>query len=115
MKPKGILGIVMVLLLALPLSGWSQDDAETKSITLTAKEVSLGKLYPGGYAAASLVVSPDGKRVAYGAQKGEKWRVVVDGQEGSEYDRIVEGGLIFSPDSKRVAYLAKKVRRCWLS
>ena len=40
-------------------------------------------------------LSPDGKRVVYRAQKGEKKLVVVDGQEGPEYHWI--GTLSFSP------------------
>ncbi len=50
-------------------------------------------------------VSPDSKRVAYGAKVGDKVLVVVDGKEGKPYHGI--GSLIFSPDSKRVAYGAK--------
>ena len=34
---------------------------------------------------SSLIFSADGKRVAYAAQKGTKWLVVVDGQPGPEY------------------------------
>lgn len=108
MKPERILGIVIVLLLALPLSVSGRSDAENKSITLTTKEVSLGKFHPGGVT-ASIVVSPDSKRVAYGAQEGGKQLVVVvvDAQEGKAYDGIPDV-LIFSPDSKRVAYVAAK-------
>ncbi len=50
-------------------------------------------------------VSPDSKRVAYVAEGGDKRFVVVDGEEGKQYDGI--SNLIFSPDSKRVAYVAK--------
>jgi hypothetical protein len=51
--------------------------------------------------------------VAYVAEKGGKWLVVVDGQEGAEYDGILEGGLLFSPDGQRVAYRAQKGEK-WL-
>ncbi len=47
------------------------------------------------------------------AQKGQKWLVVIDGQEGPVYDEISQVGRIFSPDGKRVAYPAKKGRK-WL-
>ncbi len=60
----------------------------------------------------SLIFSADGKRVAYGAQKGAKRVVVVlDGQAGPEYDGI--SSLIFSADGKRVAYAAQKGAK-WL-
>jgi hypothetical protein len=54
----------------------------------------------------SFKVSPDSKRVAYGAIVGDKWFMVVDGKEEKKYDDIGEGSPIFSPDSKRVAYVA---------
>ncbi|HOK09764.1 MAG TPA: hypothetical protein PLJ10_08900, partial [Candidatus Hydrogenedens sp.] len=56
----------------------------------------------------SLIFSPDSRRVAYSAKRGDKWVVVVDGVEGKEYDGIGAGSLIFSPDSRRVAYSAKR-------
>jgi hypothetical protein len=44
----------------------------------------------------SLIFSSDSKRVAYAAQIGAKWSVVVDGkQEGGQYEGV--GGLAFSP------------------
>ena len=49
----------------------------------------------------SFKVSPDSKHVACIAAVGDKWLVVVDGEEGKQYDGI--GTVpIFSPDSKRV-------------
>lgn len=54
----------------------------------------------------SFKVSPDGKRVAYIANAGDRQFVVVDGKEERQYDGIGEGTLIFSPDSRRVAYVA---------
>lgn len=57
----------------------------------------------------SLIMSPDGKRIAYKAHKpdpSDKELVVVDGVEGKEYDGIGPNNPVFSPDSKRVAYQA---------
>jgi Tol biopolymer transport system component len=59
---------------------------------------------------ASLALSPDGKRVAYAANIGKKWLVVVDGKAGPEVDGgkfSAPPGLSFSPDGKRFAYTAK--------
>ena len=36
----------------------------------------------------SFTVSPDCKRVAYAATRGNRWFVVVDGQEGKKYDYL---------------------------
>jgi hypothetical protein len=47
--------------------------------------------------------------VAYAAGRLGKKRVVVDGEEGKEYDRVDSPFfLFFSPDSKRVAYRARR-------
>ena len=40
--------------------------------------------------------------------------VVVDGEEGRQYDSISYNSLIFSPDSKRVAYGAKMGEKCFV-
>ncbi|HIJ86942.1 MAG TPA: hypothetical protein HPP97_04565 [Desulfuromonadales bacterium] len=64
----------------------------------------VGKLYDSieGY---TLILSPDGQRVAYGAKSGETSYVVVDGVEKGPFtDR---GRIAFSPDSKHVGYDAK--------
>ena len=54
-----------------------------------------------------LVFSPDGNRLAYGARKGDKWLVVVDGRESELYDFLGSTtGIHFSPDGSRVAYAA---------
>jgi hypothetical protein len=70
-------------------------------------ETSLGKMKEG-IIDVTLHASPDSKRVAYVAKRGEKNLVVVDGVEGKEYDGISGGALVFSPNSKRVAYRAKR-------
>ncbi len=57
--------------------------------------------------------SKDGCHVAIATKRGDKQIVVVDGQEGPEYDMIFQVGPIFSPDGKRLAYAAKKGQK-WL-
>jgi len=54
------------------------------------------------------VISPDSRRVAYSAEKNDKWFVVVDGKEGRSYDDIAtfeNAGIIFDA-SDRLHYLA---------
>ena len=53
----------------------------------------------------SLVISPDGARVACVIKNGEKQVVVIDGNAGKEYDGIT--AVCFSPDSQHVAFTAK--------
>jgi hypothetical protein len=50
--------------------------------------------------------SADSKRVAYAVRKGDQWLVVVDGQAGPEYGKIM-CGPVFRPDGA-VEYLAAK-------
>jgi Tol biopolymer transport system component len=66
-----------------------------------------GKPYDG-IGTGTLIFSPDGKRLAYAVQTGNKWHVVVDGKEGRPYDSVISGTLAFSPDGKRVAYGAEQ-------
>jgi len=66
-----------------------------------------GRQYDG-IGKGSPVFSPDSKRLAYGAVRGNNQLVVVDGVEGKEYDGV--GPPVFSPDSKRVAFGAGRAR-----
>jgi hypothetical protein len=59
-----------------------------------------------GVAPETVVFSPDSQRLAYAAQQGEQWLVVVDGEPGQLFDGI--GGVIFSPNGRRVAYSAQQ-------
>jgi WD40-like Beta Propeller Repeat len=51
------------------------------------------------YSPDRLVFSPNGKRLAYSARKGNKVVVVVDGHEGPEFDLIF--AITFSPTGSR--------------
>src|ERR1043166_5070158 len=55
--------------------------------------------------------SPDGQRVAYVARKSDSQIVVLDGQEGAEYEQIKF--LAFTPDSGSFLYLAKPPNQPW--
>jgi len=50
--------------------------------------------------------SPDSKRVAYAAQRGEKWRVVVDGLEGEGYNAFLRGAKLDFDTPKSLHTLA---------
>src|SRR6185503_1717288 len=50
---------------------------------------------------------PDNQHVAYIAQSGAKWHVVVDRKAGRHYDGVRNGSLIFSSDGKRISYVAR--------
>ena len=67
---------------------------------MLTREVSLGEIDPG-IIVENLAVSSDGKHVAYVAGRGNKRLVVVDGEEGKEYDGFLRGSkLVFdSPNS----------------
>jgi RNA polymerase sigma factor (sigma-70 family) len=52
----------------------------------------------------------DGKHVAFAARKADKWRVVVDGKEGAEYDNDI-GTPILTADSQRAAYTIQSGRK----
>ncbi len=60
------------------------------------------KLYDG--CDRSPVFSPNGRRIAYWAERDGKWHVVVDGKEIGVYERT--GDIVFSPDSRRLAFVA---------
>ncbi len=69
---------------------------------------------PSYDAIGTLSFSPDGKRMAYEARRGDKWRAVIDGKEGPEFDAIGSAGVVFSPDGSRYAYMAKRDGK-WLT
>jgi hypothetical protein len=55
-----------------------------------------------GIVGASLAFSPDSTRLGYVAARGGKKFVVINGEEGQEYEEI--WAFQFSPDSRRVVY-----------
>jgi Tol biopolymer transport system component len=111
----------------------SPDITKGKEMKLVSSEVSLGKVH-SGIVDDTLVISADNRRVAFVARRGAKWRVVVDGVEGKEYDIGSKDPsaallfmlskrtafpyqhprartLLFSPDSERVAYVGRRDRK----
>ncbi|MCS7188072.1 MAG: hypothetical protein RMK89_14145, partial [Armatimonadota bacterium] len=66
-----------------------------------------GKEYDG-IGAGSLIFSPDSKRFAYVAVRGEKQFVVVDGVEGEEYDGFLRGSKLVFDSPNRLHTLARR-------
>ena len=60
----------------------------------------------------NVVISPDGKHLAYAARVGKKWTVVMDEKEGEQFLEV--DGLTFSPDSKHLVYSAKVDKNNWI-
>jgi hypothetical protein len=57
-------------------------------------------------AVAGLHFGPGGRRLAYAALDGRRWRMVVDGVPESPFDAVDIESLTFSPDGHRVGYVA---------
>lgn len=53
-----------------------------------------------------IIYSKDGIQHAYAATKGKAGFIVINGKEGSHFDKAVEP--VFSPDGKRIVYRARK-------
>jgi len=75
--------------------------------------------YMAGAGPRAIAFSPDSEHAAYVAVLAEssvkrKWCVVLDGEEGKQYDGIWVGSLTFSPDSQRVAYVAQAAEK-WVA
>jgi S1-C subfamily serine protease/WD40 repeat protein len=69
----------------------------------------LGHAWPVGAWPCAPAFSADGRHLAYGARRGDKQFLVVDGKEGKEYELpINQRGILplptFSPDGSRLAY-----------
>ena len=112
MLQKGMALCLSVLLVCVGIKVFAQEKSENRGVS----ERLIAQIDLSSWIKNTLTVSPDGKRVAYWAQVGNKRFVVVDGKEEKQYDDIVAGTLIFSPDSKRVAYRAMaKVDNKWFA
>jgi len=61
--------------------------------------------------------SPDSRRFAYFGRREKKWRLILDGQEGAEFETTRLYGPYFTDDSRHVAYLSLKfkngLRQSW--
>lgn len=110
MAKKGIVLCLSVFLVCLSIVAHTQEKAQNREVS----ERLIAQIDSSSWIAETFKVSQDNKRIAYSARIGEKWFVVVDGEEGKQYDGIMEGTPIFSPDSKRVAYGANVDEKCFV-
>lgn len=104
---------ILCALLFIGLIVGCQQQPETSTPTLThtstlnriVTEQFIAKIDVSSSVLDSFIVSTNNKRFAYIAQVDNKQFVVLDGQEGKQYDGIM--ALTFSPNSQRVAYIAQ--------
>jgi hypothetical protein len=68
--------------------------------------VTAGRGEEAHEACEGLVYGPGGSSLAYAARRGPRWFIVVDGQEGPSFDRVVSPA--FSPDGKVLVYRARQ-------
>ena len=101
---RTVLLCLSIIVIGITLPVVAQEESQNR----VAAERLIAKIDVSTLAQASLKVSPDSKRVAYGAKVGNKWFVVVDGKEGKQYDKVVtEGcGRIIFDSSDRFHYFA---------
>jgi uncharacterized membrane protein len=112
MFKKSIALCVGFSIICIGMAGYAQEKSPNRIVfERLIAQIDLSSWIPENF-----IVSPDSKRVAYEAQVGNNWFVVVDGKEEKQYDGIVtigEGRIIFdSADS--IHYLALKGNKIYL-
>ena len=61
-----------------------------------------------------LKFSPDSRRLAIHAVRGDRAVAILDGADVQSFDEILRGSLTFSPDSARIAFFARRVASWFL-
>ncbi len=78
------------------------DEEGRRRGAMVAVNGKAGKVYD---AIHSLVLSPDGSRMAYAARREEQWRVILDGAEGPALEHPGPNSLAFNRSGAALAYL----------
>jgi WD40 repeat protein len=82
-------------------------EGNTQMLVLDGKVVTESTSSDGGNDVANaMAFSPDNQRFAYSHQRGGRWRLWVDGQEGEAFDAFGKASIQFSPNSRRIAFAA---------
>jgi hypothetical protein len=92
---------VVVLLLCIGISSCAEEQSSSRVVS----EGLIAEIDPS-WLLPSFKASPDSKHVACIAAVGDKWFVVVDGEEGKQYDDIPGGRGIVFDSSSTLHYLA---------
>ena len=82
------------------------EEPSAAPITIFEFEIESTRMGYAPRAAAEWVVAKDDRHAAAILERDAQWLVVIDGQEGPEFDGIARNSLVFSPDGTRVAYVA---------
>lgn len=115
MSKKGMALYLALFLVGVVITVYAQEESQNRGVS----EKLVAKVDTSSWTPESLEsfkVSPDNKRVAYVAKVGDKWFVVVDGEEGDQYDAIVGfgGGRIIFDSADNLHYLAMKGNKIYL-
>ena len=78
------------------------NEQESAAYDVVGREIDLSQRWAGP------VISPDGEHVAFAAKRDGKWCVVVDGQEGPQFDNVIGRVHRWQP------YDVPVVRYAWL-
>ena len=101
--PRKSLLIMLCLFLLICNSVRAEENATNRVLTMRY----LGHVDIAPQDQRSLILSPDGKHVAYINKSDNKCFVDYDGKDGKSYNKIIDGSLTFSPDSGHLAYMAE--------
>lgn len=102
---KGSAPLLVGVLVILAFAGHGQCEAPNTPMTLTEKQVSLGKAPQNSKMYGITVNTPEATHLAYATRVNGKMAVHVNGVKGPDFGSIAKGTPIFGPINGRVAYI----------